>query len=600
MQPLRCTDSQMISICADLAQFGAEGHERITWTKNRTGEYIPATSEKEFWLIRLIKYLFCLNETDEKVAEHVLRFFQVNQTHLAGQEQTVSKFQTLANGDKTLRTEFATLTHQLYEASALKKTEQQRQTILHDAESSRAKIAQETEEKRKASLLEVEQTKNRMLKEVADQTNAAKAKGEAEIKLVTEVLKEQTAKLAKVKTMIDESADTLIICAGHMEKPTSMKLLMQTNYFKQFFESRMTSTQLTEAQSKLYPNVRHGFNFLDVAPETMQLFLDYLMDPAAVAQVKEVDILIELYKFADYIDCEALKKALVPLLDKVAQPDDMLTVLTTAQYLPTDPLVQQACARVAAEFETLGRKPQFLDVKHEYLIELLKRDDLQIDGEMELFEMVKKWVDAHVTATKTAKDIFHDRISGQCLIEHIRFEHFTKEEFRHVVERNLLEASEKSKWEQYFLYDDTPLPNIRPPRPFVLFVKRMTARTMEVEWRIPAAQIIHLREQVESQKFQFANKRWRVEAGVSAIHKGKHYLSVSGIDNQTFDYQVYANQLKFDSRFPGERLMRYAIYKNQDFGSIRIAAAYYDPKELVDLIDKERGFLPVKFAVQLH
>lgn len=602
------------TIYEDLSHFGEKDHERIV-LERRNNTQIPVTKAKEHWFRRLIKYITGNHREDKTIEKATLEFFRTHVTLMEGNQKGLSqallKMTFSCSTDK--KQEFASLYEQAVTKEAqkqiegsTKQTEKGNEEAIRKQAKDSIKQAQETVEDTieqrngiiatvnayAETIVKVAEKKSKELIEAA-KVEVSKLKQE-EQRLIEEKnreLEELAAKAAQLDEKIESHADTLLACADGTKIYTSSLSLTNIPFF-----NRDTTPSISEEEKKNHPHLSRQFDLSRYSFKTVRQFLDYLEKPDSLQKVQAHEDWIQLYQLAYEVGDDQLKSILSSQIDKNLTDKNMLSLLSSLSCPPADPLIQKACTWVANNFMEVSSQSDFSAIKHEFLIEILKRDDISIKSEVELFQQVMKWVEAN-SQNSTEQEIFNQKIKGTSLADHMRFEHFSAQELVALVQnRQLLPSKHINQ-----LIADAALGKtlFRPHRAPVaipqsnLTIKMLASNQAELGWSE------NFKEgSKQSPIFSFAGHQWRLnfrQGNPSNLDYGKEKPSSYSSDTRYITEENEYRYFYIDCLTPGVAFTttistdKTSFYKWEE-GTLRQKVKYHGKKISREIFIEDRKY----------
>lgn len=138
------------------------------------------------------------------------------------------------------------------------------------------------------------------------------------------------------------------------------------------YEDLSKRMEISEEDKKIFPNLAYHFKMKDFSLKVIRQFFQVNENPLSLDQIQDWELLLEFYRFADHVD-HPLKSQILENLKKILSPHEILSILTFITYSPENHLIQEFCQEIALNFLEMSTFPDFLKIKHEYLIEILKK-----------------------------------------------------------------------------------------------------------------------------------------------------------------------------------------------------------------------------------
>jgi len=103
------------------------------------------------------------------------------------------------------------------------------------------------------------------------------------------------------------------------------------------------------------------------------------------------DLMSSSYSLGMYVVVDACEEFLIEHLNK----DNCLQLLSTAYKYHLDHLTDAALQSAARHFHAISKKLLFRNLRIEHVVPLLKRNDLNVESELEVFYRARAWIDEH-------------------------------------------------------------------------------------------------------------------------------------------------------------------------------------------------------------
>lgn len=577
---LGCDSIQFQMIYQDLLQFGDVNHERIVI--HTYGQHsFPATAKKEYWGFSAL---------DEKVSSFVLAFLENNLNSLALQPQASTlfvKFDHLFQGEHKL---YFNLLHQKFF----------RLNAQVEAQSELTRRHQEAEKK----LRDLEQ---RRLQEIKKSANEIESKRMLEIstrsQIAEETLKEKEAlikslenQLATLKKGYNEFEDSYLDCKDGTLY-THLKLLEKAAYFKVFKQQYVRHLSKSPESYLEKPNCIFHISLKNFQVKIVDIFIKWLDTPEIIKQISSFDDLLEIYQLAEHLKEASFSISCIVQLLKQMSHDNALKILSKAEFPPENQLIQCSINWVRCHFKLLKDHPQFMEIRRQYFIPLLKSYQLHIDNEVHVFKALIAWAQMHAKKNNLPlKELLHKSEEGHCLIDCIRLGNFTKQQFvKEVIPLGIISPEEENSWLSHFLKEEG-----NPQGRFHAFrcLKKGEAKA-KIVWNIPI-EIIHAL-QVGSQRpytveFSFQNQPWlfivgKYEDGITFSLVVKDYQ----VD---FDYFLEINKIRVFSH-PSNQPEFHCFNHLDEMENLKIKAVKYSFDTLENNIDSLHKSLPLRIKLFL-
>lgn len=532
---LGCDSIQFQKIYQDLLQFGDVNHERIV-IQTHGQHAFPATAKKEYWDFN--------RALDEKVSSFALAFLENNLNSLALQPQASTlfvKLDHLFQGEHKL---YFNLLHQKFF----------RLNAEVEVQADIARRHQEAENK----LRDMEQ---RRLQEIEKSANEMESKRMLEIssrsQIAEETLKEKEARIQSLENQLvilkkgyKDLEDTYFDCKDGCVY-SHLKLLEKTAHFK------VIKQQYARHISKLpesYPekqNCIFHVALTNFRVKIVDIFIKWLDTPEIIKQIHSFDDLLEIYQLAEHLKEASFSIACLVQLLKQMNHENVVKILSKAEFPPDNPLIQCSINWVRCHFKWLKDHPQFMEIRRQYFIPLLKSYQLHVDNEVQVLKALIAWGQMHAKKNNLSlKELLHQSEEGHRLIDCIRMGNFTKQQFvKDVMPLGIVSPEEENSWLSHFLKTEG-----NPQGRFHAFrcLKKGEAKA-KIVWNIPI-DIIHAL-QVGNQlpynvEFSFQNQPWLLILG--KYEDGITFSLVVKNSLVDFDYFLEINKIRVFSRPPNQ------------------------------------------------
>ncbi|MFQ5729763.1 MAG: BACK domain-containing protein, partial [Waddliaceae bacterium] len=230
---------------------------------------------------------------------------------------------------------------------------------------------------------------------------------------------------------------------------------------KEATEKVTLGTGLTKAEKRKYPQALFACDVRDYSEEAIQTYIDYRVSGDLWGTEEET--VMELYRLADYVRDEELLSTLKEYIEENGSKDTKISLFMQSPYnqgvthVP-DPLAQMTFETVVKRFNKLEDTHLFA-LSPNVMSEILKRDDVVVEDELQLYDMVMRWAENQTQENpgKTVQDIIYEGEPGERLVDLIRFEHLPLEK---ISRRGFLKEEERIKWEEFHRNPDTSLERI--------------------------------------------------------------------------------------------------------------------------------------------
>ena len=142
---------------------------------------------------------------------------------------------------------------------------------------------------------------------------------------------------------------------------------------------------------------------------------------------------IQLWYLADKYDVPSLVTKCLDFLDGAIKPLNAFDIIPHARKLNTEKLEESCWEVIDYNAQDIIDDNSFSELSHELLLEFVKRSSLRID-ELSLFKAVDRWATKRCAdETKAVNGASKRSLLGEDLVEHIRFQAMSPQEFSNVV-----------------------------------------------------------------------------------------------------------------------------------------------------------------------
>ena len=142
---------------------------------------------------------------------------------------------------------------------------------------------------------------------------------------------------------------------------------------------------------------------------------------------------IQLWYLADKYDVSSLVTKCLDFLDGAIKPLNAFDIIPHARKLNTEKLEESCWEVIDYNAQDIIDDNSFSELSHELLLEFVKRSSLRID-ELSLFKAVDRWATKRCAdETKAVNGASKRSLLGEDLVEHIRFQAMSPQEFSNVV-----------------------------------------------------------------------------------------------------------------------------------------------------------------------
>lgn len=322
---------------------------------------------------------------------------------------------------------------------------------------------------------------------------------------------------------------------------TDISKLQDIPFFSRYLlHHEMKKPEIPEKYKKIFPDLLHQFDMKEYPLLIIKQFFQINDNPSHINEINNLNNFLELYQLFDRFD-HPLRQQYIQAFKEKSTLEEMVHLLTILTYFPSDPFIQEICQLIALNFQVISHFPDFLKIKHEYLIEILNNDIVNVKNEFQLLQTVKKWMLAQIKHYNNVYDIFNQEIEGSSLSDVVRFEYIPYSKCKDVIK--ILPKKQKEYWTDFYYSLKKGIPpfeKIRPMRESVPSLpKRMSWSPFPQKNKIKAAIHFYGKPWYLNQKlpdhYFFRSKlkralghKWRITLAKSIKHqKNKIYLAVT-------------------------------------------------------------------------
>ena len=142
---------------------------------------------------------------------------------------------------------------------------------------------------------------------------------------------------------------------------------------------------------------------------------------------------IQMWYLADRYDVPSLVTKCLDFLDGAMKPLNAFDIIPHARKLNAEKLEESCWEVIDYNAKDIINDNSFSELSHELLLEFVKRSSLRID-ELSLFKAVDRWaIKRCADETKAVNGASKRSLLGEDLVEHIRFQAMSPQEFSNVV-----------------------------------------------------------------------------------------------------------------------------------------------------------------------
>ena len=142
---------------------------------------------------------------------------------------------------------------------------------------------------------------------------------------------------------------------------------------------------------------------------------------------------IQMWYLADRYDVPSLVTKCLDFLDGAMKPLNAFDIIPHARKLNAEKLEESCWEVIDYNAKDIINDNSFSELSHELLLEFVKRSSLRID-ELSLFKAIDRWATKRCAdETKAVNGASKRSLLGEDLVEHIRFQAMSPQEFSNVV-----------------------------------------------------------------------------------------------------------------------------------------------------------------------
>jgi hypothetical protein len=493
--PIRAHEQQYREVLEELKQFEQNRHCLvIKLSRSGAMEWIPGIEQNKGFFQRLLHCFYqSKRERQRVVTDFTIRFFEINRDQLKKNViesmHVLGMISAICFPKKEYRERINQLLDELetecerHGKALLEQVENEAQKSIQESITKQESIFKQTQEESQAMIYESEDLKKSKIREFEWEEIQLITKMNHEEKTLVDQLEEETKQLRYLEKTVEIFHDTVLWAAEGKKITTNFKNLKTIPYFQQQ-KGHITPSSILEKDKKTHPNLIYSFDLKEYSEEVVRLLLNFIDDSSNFLKGVKEESLIELYVLGHFLHEEKLKEKCLEKIHQIQLLDHRKAVqlLSLDMLSVSDPLAQMAHQIVANEFKEVAKKENFKKIAPLHMLAILKRDDVKIESEYEAFKILKSW--ALQIPGKDLSLILNYPICGERLIDHIRFENFTADEFQQFSKENVLYQKDFNTWSNFFLGDKESIPQLRPIRGQFI-VKNTAQNWVSIEWRLP-------------------------------------------------------------------------------------------------------------------
>ncbi|XP_002156698.1 kelch-like protein 18 [Hydra vulgaris] len=171
--------------------------------------------------------------------------------------------------------------------------------------------------------------------------------------------------------------DVVLVAEDNEIKAHKIVLAATTPYFSAMFTNKM----IESSSPKIYI---HG-----VDSKSLQALVDFIYGENLYVRIDNVHNLLSA---ASLMQINCVKDACINYLMKKLHPENCLTVRNLADAFLCEKLLKAANSFLEKNFVEVSQSDEFMQINIDNLIEIIKKDDLNVRSEEQIFEAVVSWV----------------------------------------------------------------------------------------------------------------------------------------------------------------------------------------------------------------
>ncbi len=205
--------------------------------------------------------------------------------------------------------------------------------------------------------------------------------------------------------------DVVLAIGQHRLGAHKLILAASSEYFYDLFTRE--EDNLEEEQ---FMYTLKGINF-----ETMRLLLESMYTCNLIVTSENVESILNA---ATYLRIPSALESCSNFLIRNLDVSSCLVTIALAQVFELNDVAEKACKLAAKNFLEIAEMEEFLELTESMLLMLIRRDDLEVDSELQVFEALLRWIDvdrdqrlAH--AEKLLENIRLPLIKPPDLVDHV-------------------------------------------------------------------------------------------------------------------------------------------------------------------------------------
>ena len=183
-----------------------------------------------------------------------------------------------------------------------------------------------------------------------------------------------------------------------------------------------------------YGELRETKETIEIRESDPDIFLQFLrFSYCDEVTYQDENNAIQMWYLADKYDVPSLATKCLDFLDGAMKPLNAFDIIPHARKLNTEKLEKSCWEVIDYNAQDIIDDNSFSELSHELLLEFVKRSSLRID-ELSLFKAVDRWATKQCAdETKAVNGASKRSLLGEDLVEHIRFQAMSPQEFSDVV-----------------------------------------------------------------------------------------------------------------------------------------------------------------------
>ncbi len=186
-----------------------------------------------------------------------------------------------------------------------------------------------------------------------------------------------------------DRADVLLLVEGGECLSACSHLLKEVEYFKKLLACEEMKAE--EVALRTAAGEQHQYRTLDLgifSKDTVYCFLKWMDNPGLLAAIGDRGVLLEIYRFADYVQETELADDVMDLWVNGSTPEDLVA------FLCSDfPLLSAVVDEAALRIERMSRTVGYSKIPQEHLLKIFANEVVGAADETALFGCLKRWVE---------------------------------------------------------------------------------------------------------------------------------------------------------------------------------------------------------------